>query len=75
MVLNREERQLPVPDSLDGAVVQIEVGHLEAGCSRNLVTLSNYCEAMILSRDKHLVVPQIPDRMVPAPVAVRQLGG
>ena len=75
VVLNCKQRELSMTNSLDGSIIQIEVSDLEARGSRNLLTISNYREAMILGCDEHLVVAQIADRMISSPMAVRQLGG
>ena len=74
MVLHGEERELAVAHALDGAVVQVEVGDLEAGRAGNPVRVANYSEAMVLRGDEHLAGAEVAHRMVPAAVAVGQLG-
>jgi hypothetical protein len=74
MVLHCEERELAMANPLDGAVVQIEVRHLECGRSRNAFCIANHSETMVLSGDEHLIGSDVADRVVPASMAVGQLG-
>ena len=73
VVLHRKKGKLPMANTLDCTVVQIQVGHLKRRRSRHAAFISNYREAMVLSGDQHLIGPNVAHRMIPATVAVRQL--
>jgi hypothetical protein len=73
MVLHGKERQLPMSNSLNGSVIQVQVRHLERGSTGNSSFVANHSEAMVLRRDQHLVIPQVLDGMVPAAVTIWQL--
>jgi hypothetical protein len=73
MVLHSEQRQLPMPNSFDRSVIQVQVGYLERRSARDTTFVPNDSEAMVLRRDQHLVVAQVLDWMVATPVPVRQL--
>jgi hypothetical protein len=74
MVLYREQRELSMANALDGTIVQIHVRHLEGRCSRYPLPIPNYRESMVLSCDQHLAATEVSHRVIPAPMAVRQLG-
>src|SRR5687768_10461813 len=75
MVLNGEQRQLAMPNSFDGSIVQVDVRHLERGRAGNAATLAKHREAMVLRGDEDLVVAQIANRVVSTAMTVRQLPG
>ena len=75
MVLYGEERQLPMANALDGAIVQIYVRHLEGRCSRDPFAVANYREAMVLSCDQHMAAAKVPHRVIAASMTIGQLGG
>ena len=54
VVLHGEERKLAMANAFDGAVVQVEVGHLERGRAGHAACVSNYRESMVLGGDEHL---------------------
>ena len=57
MVLHSEKRQIPMPNSLYGPVIQVQVRNLERRCAGNRPSIPNHSEAMVLRCDQHLVVP------------------
>ena len=59
--------------SLDGAVVQVQVRHLESGSAGNAVRIPNHSEAMVLGRDEYLPGAEIAHRVISAAMAVRHL--
>src|SRR4051812_1190014 len=62
MILHGEQRELAVANSLDGAVVQIEMSYFERCCARDTAGISNHREAMVLSGNQHLIRPHIANR-------------
>ena len=62
MILYAEDRQVLVPHSLHGAVVQIYMRHFYVGGQRVGID----CEPVILRRDRHLTAAQIFYRLVGA---------
>ena len=75
MVLHGEQRQLPMSNSLYGSVVQVQMRDLECRGARDARFVPNHSETMVLRRDQHLVITQVLDWMVAAPVTVGELGG
>ena len=54
MILHREDRQRPVPEAFDGAVVEVDMRHRQLGrpCHRLGISLDR--KPMILRRDQDL---------------------
>ncbi len=73
VVLHGEKRQLPMSDSLYGSVVQVQVRHLERRSPWYSSLVPNHSEAMVLRRDQHLVIAEVLDRMVSAPMTIWEL--
>src|SRR5688572_31124398 len=77
MVLDRENRELLVAETLDRPVVQVPVGHLEIGGPGDpyplLIPL--YSESVVLGGDQDLPGPEVLHRVVTPPVAIQELGG
>ena len=71
MVLDGQDRILLVGDALDGAVVEVDVGHLHRG--RQPFGIQGI--AVILGRDIDTIRGQVPHRVVCAPVPEFQLEG
>ncbi len=72
MILYGEHRQFAMTRSLDGAVIQVHVGDFEIDAPGIVCRVSNDGESMVLRRDQHLPRVQVPYRMIPAAVAIRQ---
>ena len=73
MILHGEERKLAVPNTLDGAVVEVQVRDLEVAGPGDFVSISNHRKAMVLRRDEHMIRAKVTDRMIAAAVPVREL--
>jgi hypothetical protein len=73
VILHREEWKLTMPNSFDGAVVQIQMSYLESGCPRNTIRTPNHSEAMVLSSNENLIIAQISHRVVAAAVTIGEL--
>lgn len=71
MVLDGEDRQLAVPHTLDRAVIQVQVGHLDRG--RQAVGIDR--EAMILGGDFDFLGGHMHDRLIAAAMAEFELIG
>src|SRR5712691_4506466 len=69
MVLHREHRLARVTEALDGAVVEIQMRHLDVGGQRSGID----GKAVILRRDFDLARAELLDRMVRAAVTELQL--
>src|SRR5690606_9489132 len=65
----------PVPDPFDAAIIEVEVCHLKFWCTWNPGCVSHHREAMVLGGDEDRSRAQVADRMVPAAMAIRHLGG
>ena len=74
MILYREQRELSMTNSLDSAVIQIEMGDLETGRTRHANFIPHNREAMVLRGDENLIGPDVAHRMITAAVPVRELG-
>ena len=75
MILHGKEWELAMTYPLDSAVIQIQMGDLERRRSGNAGCIPNHREAMVLGCNQNLVGPEVSHRMIPASVAIRQLGG
>ena len=75
VILHGEEWELAVAYPFDSAVIQVQMCDLEVGRARNFFGVSNHCKAMVLRRDEDLVRAKIPNRMIAAAMAIRELGG
>src|SRR4051812_44540025 len=74
MVLDSEDRQIPVAEAFDAPVVEVHVRHLELGgiCHRPLVTLDG--EAVVLRRNQHSSGLDFLYRVVSTAMTVGHLG-
>jgi hypothetical protein len=72
MVLHGKDRVFPMPDALDGVVVQVKVCDLEGLSARNARGVAADREAVILGRYKYLTCREIADRVVSTPMAIGQ---
>jgi hypothetical protein len=75
MVLHGEERELTVANSLDGSIVQVEVGDLERWRARNPSPISNHRETMVLGGDQDLIAAEITHRVIAPSVTVGEFCG
>ena len=75
MVLDREKRELAMPNSLDGSIVQVDVRHLERWRAGDAATLAKHREAMVLRGDEDLVIAQVANRVVSTAMTIRQFCG
>src|SRR5258708_5941352 len=73
MVLDGKNRVFAVPDPLDRAVIEVQMGHFERLCAWDGAGLTPDGKAVILGGDKYLSRRKIAYGMVPAAVSVRQL--
>ena len=71
VILDAEDRQALVPQSLEGLVVQVDVTGLDVGGQRGRVD----GEAVVLGRDLDLAGRLVADRVVGASVAELELEG
>lgn len=74
MVLNGKNRKRAVPESFDGAIIEVKVGHLEIGRAPNSGLVTQHRKSVVLGGYEHITAGQGLDRVIPAPVAVRHLG-
>jgi hypothetical protein len=75
MVLHAENRQLPVLDAFDGAIIEVKVRHLKFLATWHVLTASSDCKSVILGCDQDVTVRQIPHGVIPPAVTVRELLG
>src|SRR5690606_303599 len=75
VVLHPEYRQPLVADSFDGAIIEVEVGHLKFCCTWHALRAACHGETVVLGGYQHLAGRQLLDGVVAAPVAIGELGG
>ena len=75
MVLNGEDRQLSMPETFDGPIVEIEVGDFETWSAWNPTFFSRNGEPMVLRRNENASCLKLADWVIPAAMAVWKLGG
>src|SRR5882762_3071956 len=73
MVLDRENRVLPVPHPFDGPIVEVKVRDLKRLRTGNAARIAVHGESMILRRDKYLSRIEIAHWVVPPAMAIREL--
>ena len=70
MVLNSENRVLPVPYPFDGPVVEVKVRDLKRLRTGHAARIAAHREPMVLRRYKYLSRTEIPHRVVTAAVPI-----
>src|SRR5262249_36162899 len=75
VILYRENRQFPVLQPFDRAVVQVEVRNLKVGRAGNPVGAALDGEPMVLRRNEHTPGRQVLYRMISAAVPVWEFRG
>ena len=73
MVLDGKNGVLPVPDAFDGPVVEVKVGDLKRLRTGDAFRIAAHGESVVLGRYKYLSRIEIPHRVVPPAVTIRQL--
>src|SRR6266511_3764986 len=73
MVLDRENRVLPVPDPFDGPIVEVKVGDFKRLRTGNATRIAVHRESMVLRRDKYLSRIEIAHRVVAPAMPIREL--
>jgi hypothetical protein len=75
MVLYGENGKLTVPNAFYGAIIEVNVCHLKFFGTWHVLTCSPDCKSVILARNQHMPVAQVPYRVVTPPMAVGELHG
>src|SRR5579859_7721421 len=73
MILDGENRVLPMPHPFHSPVIEVEVGDLKCFRTGHSAGVALDCESMILGCDKYLSRMHIPHWVIPAAMAVREL--
>ena len=73
MILDAEHREAAMTNPLDRAVVQIYMGNLEVGRASDAAFVALDRKSVILRGNEHSPGSHLSHRMVPSPVAVREL--
>src|SRR5690606_40213793 len=72
-VLHPEYGKLPVPETLDGAVVEVHVRHSQCRGAWNSRLVAADRKSVVLRGDQHLAVIHGANRLIPSPVPEGQL--
>ena len=75
MVLNGEDRGIPVSDAFHGAVIEVEVRDLQLLGARNAAGIALDRKPVVLRRDKYLPRLDIPYRVITAAMSVGHFRG
>jgi hypothetical protein len=75
VVLDGKDRQLPMAESLNRPVVQIQVRDLESRCARYSIRISADSESVVLRRDQNAAIREIAHGVIPATVPIWKLDG
>src|SRR5438105_1159423 len=75
MVLDTEDRQVTMPQALDGAVIEVDMSHFQVSSACDRPPIALHSEAVILRGDKYAASLDFLHRMVPAPMTIGHLGG
>src|SRR6476469_3217777 len=75
MVLDREDRELPMHEPLHRSVVQVHVRHPEGRRAGYSLLIPHHGKPVILGRDQHPIGVDLADGVISPPVSVRHLHG
>src|SRR5512140_3817477 len=73
VVLDREDRKLPMHEPLHGSVVQVHMRHPQRRGARDSLVVPHHSESVILGRDEHPIGIELAYRVISTAVAVRHL--
>jgi hypothetical protein len=73
--LDGKNRQGRVPQTLNGPVIQVDVGYLKFRRTRDFAFTSLDRKAVVLCCDENPAASAITDRMISPAMAIRQFGG